>query len=401
MRTPTISAQLSVSCFRTLRRSSVLVAGALLAACNGPPRVCDNIPQQELFTGQDVLLEPCFVDPEGEELTLAATSSEEPVATAQVYGLEVNIQAISPGDADVTVTATDPGGRSASLGIGVLVPNRPPHADGELSEIGMLADDTTELPIDLYFADPDGEPLTFAAASGDPSVASASIRDSSTLVVAGLADGATTVTLTATDPGELTGERTIDVRVLEPVLIFRDDFDSNKFEWAFRSWDFFYRDGLLHMGPGAVSAWRTRTMNVAEWEYRASVGVEGGGEDAECHSVGLLSAHSAHEADIGLALFTEGSYTIYGSGLGYERGSSDAVRVVGERTEMVWTSRLGVMTLAAGETVLARLDHELFAPWSPELMERAGLFAHLCGDTDNNAFYDWAELWAVEADDEP
>ena len=49
----------------------------------------------------------------------------------------------------------------------------------------MLADDTTELPIDLYFADPDGQPLTFTAASGDPSVASASIRDLSTLVVSG------------------------------------------------------------------------------------------------------------------------------------------------------------------------------------------------------------------------
>ena len=109
MRTPTMSTQLSMRCFRALRRSSALVAGALLAACNDPPAVCDRIADQELFTGEEVLLEPCFEDPEGEELTLAATSSEEPVATAQVYDLEVNIQAISPGDADVTVTATDPG----------------------------------------------------------------------------------------------------------------------------------------------------------------------------------------------------------------------------------------------------------------------------------------------------
>ncbi|MCY3809298.1 MAG: hypothetical protein OXG58_07740 [Gemmatimonadetes bacterium] len=278
-----------------------LVAGALLAACNGPPRVCgDEIPEQELFTGEDVRLEPCFVDPEGEKLTLEATSSEEPVATAQVYGLEVNIQAISPGNADVTVTATDPGGRSASLGFGVLVPNRPPHADGELSEIGMLADDTTELPIDLYFADPDGEPLTFAATSGDPSVASASIRDLSTLVVAGLADGATTVTLTATDPGELTGERTVDVRVLEPVLIFRDDFDSNNYEWAFNSFtQYSYRDGLLHLGSRASYYFglAKRWANVAEWEFRASGGVTEGGDGC---SVGLLSTHDRF---IGLASF--------------------------------------------------------------------------------------------------
>ena len=373
--------------------------GRCSLACNDPPAVCDRIPDQELFTGEEVLLKPCFEDPEGEELTLAATSSEEPVATAQVYDLEVNIQAISPGDADVTVTATDPGGRSASLDIGILVPNRPPRADGELSDIGMLADDTAELPIDLYFADPDGQPLTFTAASGDPSVASASIRDLSTLVVSGLEDGATTVTLTATDPGELTGERTIDVRVLEPVLIFRDDFDIGTFDWAFSSYTrFFYRDGLLHMGQretGGASGYRIQWMNVAEWEYRASVGVEEGGEDVERYWVGLISAH---ESDVRWAFFSEGSYRIGSPGVD-ERGSSDAVRVVGERTEMVWTSRFGVMTLAAGETVLARLDHELFA--SPELLDRAGLLASLYDDTVNSALYDWADLWAVEAGDEP
>ena len=402
MRTPTISTQLPMPCFRTLRRSSVLVAGALLAACNGPPRVCDEIPEQELFTGQDVLLEPCFVDPEGEELTLAATSSEEPVATAQVYGLEVNIQAISPGDADVTVTATDPGGRSASLGIGVLVPNRPPHADGELSDVRMLVADTTELPIDLYFADPDGEPLTFTAVSGDPSVASASIQDSSTLVVRGLRHGATTLALTATDPGELTGERTVDVRVLEPVLIFRDDFDGDNGEWAFNfATQHSYRDGLLHLGSrySYYFGLATRKVNVAEWEFRASVGVEEVEGDAECYAVGLRSEHDLRSS---WALFAEGSYEVGGPGDVGERGSSDAVRVVGERTEMVWTSRRGVMTLAAGETVLARLDHELFAPWSPEIMDRAVLLTYgRCGDTDRYGRYDWADLWAIEADDEP
>ena len=68
---------------------------------------------------------------------------------------------------------------------------------------------------------------------------------------------------------------------------------------------------------------------------------------------------------------------------------------------MVWTSRFGVMTLAAGETVLARLDHELFAPSSPELLDRVGLWAYLYDDTVNNALYDWADLWAVEVGDEP
>lgn len=396
--------RLPVADSRTLRRSLALLAGALLAACdgNGSPSVCDDIPDQELFTGDFVLLEPCFADPEGETLTITATSSDEPVATAHAYNLKVSIQANSPGKATVGVKAEDPGGRSASLEIEVLVPNRPPYAQGELSDIRMLVDGTKELPIDLNFADPDGEPLTFTATSGDPSVASASIQDSDTLVVAGLAPGATTVTLTATDPGGLTGERTIDVAVLEPVLIFRDDFDSHNREWVFDSAShYLYGDGLLHLRSRYASDFGVaeRTANVAEWEYRASVGVE---EDAECNQVGLASEHDLRDW---WALFAEGSYVLVGprgEGFVIYRGSSDAVRVVGERTEMVWTSRSGVMTLAASETVLAELDHQLFAPWSPELMDLAGLMAgDACGETDKYSLFDWGDLWAIEAAGEP
>ena len=376
-----------------------LVAGALLACDgNGSPSVCDDIADQELFTGDYVLLAPCFEDPEGEALTLTATSSEEPVATGHAYGLKVNIQANSPGKATVTVTAADPGGRSASLEIEVLVPNRPPYAQGELSDIRMLVDGTKELPVDLSFADPDGEPLTLTATSGDPSVASASIRDSDTLVVAGLAPGATTVTLTATDPGGLTAEQTTSVQVLEPVLVFRDDFDSHNREWVFDSASsYLYQDGLLHLRSRYPSdfAAAERTVNVAEWEYRASVGVE---EDAECNQVGLASEHGLR---FWWAIFAEGSYVLAGSqgeGFVIYRGTSDAVRVVGERTEMIWTSRSGVMTLAAGETVLEELDHQVFAPWSPEFMDGARLMAgDACGETDRYSLFDWADLWAIEA----
>ena len=129
----------------------------------------------------------------------------------------------------------------------------------------------------------------------------------------GLEDGATTVTVTATDPGELMGERMIDVRVLEPVLIFRDDFDIGTWDWAFNFYvRFFYRDGLLHMGLGQR---RTRGgkrlpdqqwMNVAEWEYRASVGVEEGGEDVERYLVGLISAHYARRSDLSLGRILRG-----------------------------------------------------------------------------------------------
>lgn len=217
-------------------------------------------------------------------------------------------------------------------------------------------------------------------------------------MVAGLAPGATTVTLTAIDPGGMTGEEAIDVAVLEPVLIFRDDFDGYNREWVFDSASsYLYEDGLLHLRSRYASdfAAAERMVNVAEWEYRASVGVE---EDAECNQVGLASEHGLR---YWWALFAEGSYGLVGpQGEGFVayRGNSDAVTVVGERTEMIWTSRSGVMTLAASETVLEELDHQVFAPWSPELMELAGLMAgDTCGETDKYSLFDWGDLWAIKA----
>ncbi len=106
-----------------LRWSPVIVAVTLLAACQGgPPFACGTIPAQELYPRQTAELEPCFEDPEGEELTLFATSSDADITSVRVSGLEIMIKGESVGSATITVTASDPDGLTASMDIAVLVP---------------------------------------------------------------------------------------------------------------------------------------------------------------------------------------------------------------------------------------------------------------------------------------
>ncbi len=65
------------------------------------------------------------------------------------------------------------------------------------------------------FEDPDGDALTFSAVSSDTSVAAVSALDSM-VEITPKAAGSATVTVTATDPGGLSAEQTIDVAVAQP-----------------------------------------------------------------------------------------------------------------------------------------------------------------------------------------
>ena len=113
-----------------IRRLRLSVAVGCLFACseppppvvpNLPPRVCGTVRPVELVVAQGVLAHPCFEDPEGEELTLSASSSDAEVATVSTLDTNVRIKGIAPGSATITAVATDPHGLSASLDIEVTV----------------------------------------------------------------------------------------------------------------------------------------------------------------------------------------------------------------------------------------------------------------------------------------
>ena len=210
------------------RRACLLplaVATAWVFGCDDPlpPVACGTVPEQTVTTGEEVLVKPCFEDPEMGVLTLAAVSSNPEVATAGVLEDNVRIAGVSPGTATIAVTATDPDMLEGELNFDVLVPNRAPVVLEELPPDTVPTEGTVRRVLSPYFSDPDSEPLTFGATSSDTLVAAVALS-ADTLAVAGISPGAATVTVTATDPGGLSATARMEVAVYlnrPPVVDYR------------------------------------------------------------------------------------------------------------------------------------------------------------------------------------
>jgi len=207
-----------------LRWPPVIVAVALLAACQGdPPFACGTIPAQELYARQVAHLEPCFEDPEGEKLTLSATSSDAEIASVWVSGSTTAIKGESVGRATITVTASDPDGLTASMEIAVLVPE-PVDVRKPLSWVMTFPGIKLRVSVYKFFKDTDGSVLTFSASSANPAIATAEIVDSVYLLVRGQAPGGAVVTVTVTDQGGQTATWDVDVEVVEPRMSIQQWF---------------------------------------------------------------------------------------------------------------------------------------------------------------------------------
>jgi len=407
-----------------LRWSPLPVVVALLAACGGdPPVACASIPQQTLFVRETSLLQPCFEDPEGEKLRLSAKSADEQIATVIVLGGAIRIQGLYPGNTTVTVTAEDPGGQTASIDIDVLVPNRSPVTRGRLRAIRMLVDGRNKRLIDEYFSDPDGQQLTFTASSADEAVATAEIVDSIRLLILGITEGATTVTVTATDPGGLSVSRDVEVEVLEPVEIFADQFPSGMDSWVPNlSWASAARwaaHGIDDDGMGVIRWWNIRpwyfgtvqkaNVNVTEYEFRMNAGVE----------TDLIW--------VGPRALNQGNPLVYWFGVGYSegewwydegnfrfviccgwrtegqwQGESDAIKDFPEYNESFLTLRNGELIAgvkaADGDITLVAIDIA-GRGWTTQMTTAQMSTRDGYGTTGHEAFADWSEMWALPAAD--
>jgi hypothetical protein len=157
-------------------------------------------------------LSGAFSDPDGDALSLSASSSDEPVATVEAMALTVIVTPVAGGTTTVTVTATDPGGMTATQEFEVTVANRPPEALSTLPMLQLQVDEPHSVDVSGVFTDPDDDFLTITAASSNTAVATVEVRTSAVLVTPVL-HGTTTVTVTATDPGGLSATQTFEVTV--------------------------------------------------------------------------------------------------------------------------------------------------------------------------------------------
>ncbi|MCY3808606.1 MAG: Ig-like domain-containing protein [Gemmatimonadetes bacterium] len=181
---------------------------------NRVPEVSDPIPDAEAHVGEtfELTLSDHFSDPDGDDLTYAATSSDEGVATASASGASLTVAGVGQGTTTVTVTATDPGGLSVEQSFTVTVPNRVPVVSDPIPDVEVYVAESFELTLSDHFSDLDGDDLSYAATSSDERVATASASGAS-LTVAAVSQGTAMVTVTATDPGGLSVEESFTVTV--------------------------------------------------------------------------------------------------------------------------------------------------------------------------------------------
>ncbi|MDE2663035.1 MAG: hypothetical protein OXI39_08535 [Gemmatimonadota bacterium] len=183
---------------------------------NRTPETVGSIPARSVNTGQTVTLDVVsyFRDPDGDALGFSAATSAAGVVSVSMSGSILTMVGVADGTATVTVTASDPGGLTAAQSVAVTVqtPNRAPEAVGTVPAQNVNARETETLDVASYFRDPDGDPLTYTAATSNAAVVSAATSGSA-LTLTGVAEGAATVTVTARDPGGLTAAQSVSVSV--------------------------------------------------------------------------------------------------------------------------------------------------------------------------------------------
>ncbi|WP_419942520.1 leishmanolysin-related zinc metalloendopeptidase [Candidatus Palauibacter sp.] len=186
-----------------------------LTVPGGGPVTVGRIPDLELAPGvrRSVDVSPYFSDPDGDPLTFAARSSNPDVATATASGDSVAVLALARGTATITVTASDPDGLEATLEFELTVPGGGPVTVGRIPDLELAPGVRRSVDVSPYFSDPDGDPLTFAARSSNPDVATATASGDSVAVLA-LARGTATITVTASDPDGLQATLEFEVTVL-------------------------------------------------------------------------------------------------------------------------------------------------------------------------------------------
>ena len=200
----------------SLNRGFIVVAAALAAlwtaACgdgatepaptpNRAPLPSGSIPALTVTVGETATVNVAgnYTDPDGDALTYATASSNPQTATVAVSGSVVTVTATARGVATVTVTARDPGGLSAQATFTVTVPNQAPIAMDAVPPQTVFVGDTAQVDMAAYFNDPDGDALTYSAASSNAAAVSASVAGS-VVSITGVAAGTAIITVTATDP---------------------------------------------------------------------------------------------------------------------------------------------------------------------------------------------------------
>jgi len=181
---------------------------------NRAPLAQGTIPSHTIIAGQNAVvnLSSYFTEPDGQTLSYSAAVDDVDVATPAVSTSVLTVTGVGKGTTNVTVTATDPGGLTATQVFQVVVPNRAPVTVGALSDRTLNRGEMVTVDVSVHFQDPDGDQLTYSAAAANPGVVTITVSDARLEIIAS-GRGNTEVTLTARDPEGLTASQSFRVTI--------------------------------------------------------------------------------------------------------------------------------------------------------------------------------------------
>lgn len=393
-----------------------LAALVWLGACGDPqpPVACGSIPQQTLHAGEREVVTPCFEDPEMEPISLSAASSNSEVADASISGSAVQIRGVSPGNATVTVTATDPDSLTAQVRFDVLVPNRAPEVIRTMPEVRLPPGGSGGILLSLFFDDPDAQTLSYQAESSNLGVMTVSVTGDTLIMAAGEL-GTATGTATATDPGGLSTSQTFTMTVLEPYRLLRDDFET---EASLDNWilsddsEASVEDGRFWLENTNAQALGFASANLFATEWRVTASLGNATRDAWAALV-VLADHERFPAYL-IQIGADGNSFGWGEtdyrflvrdqqqGLWATSeewiGQSDVIGDVGELTTISMAIEDGLLTVTAGAKELLRI--ELAGTVLSGTATLAILASWPSGETTGRrVFFDWVEVTGIALGD--
>ena len=182
---------------------------------NRAPAAVGTMPEQVITAGQEVEVDVAsyFSDPDADPLSYSVDSPQlfnRLSVSGSTVGMRWDGLLCEP--TSVSVTARDPGGLEATQQFAVRRPNNPPVASsGTFPPQTLDVGDSSPLYVGNWFSDPDAcdGRLTYSAESSDSTRVGVSVSGN-IVNVFGVAAGNATVTVTASDLGNL--EATLEIR---------------------------------------------------------------------------------------------------------------------------------------------------------------------------------------------
>ncbi|MCV9386523.1 YHYH protein [Reichenbachiella ulvae] len=154
---------------------------------NNAPMVKTALEDLELEVGfqtHTLSLSEVFEDVDGDELTLAVSSSNEQVATASLDGTDLNLFEQGEGSTTIEIIAKDPKGESASDSFVLTLVDSSPVVANAPEDLS-LTEGFQMQQVDLtdVFSDPTGEGLSYELSSSDEQVATVSILEGAWFII--------------------------------------------------------------------------------------------------------------------------------------------------------------------------------------------------------------------------